>query len=773
RCDACGQFLPANSPPPPCAEKASDDWTPYHNWLEFKLADFLFRQAEMPARKIDMLLDIWAMSLIGLGGQPLFTNHTDLYCIIDSTHVGHVKWDSFAIWYTGEEQCGEPAPWMSDSYEVWYHDPCEVIHNILRSPEFADKLDYVPYQEYDASNNERCWQDFMLGDWAWEQADKILSDDSTVTGATLVPVILSSDKMTMSVATGQTDYYPLYLSIGNMCNTLHHAHHDAVVLIGFLAMPKMTREHASTLAFHKFKRQLFHSLLTCILHSLHHTMKVPETVLFGDNYYWHVIYALAAYIADYEEQVLLSCIVCNWCPKCLGHHDNLDEDMLRCCCKHCNVVIEEFELGLLWDSYGIIGDIVLFTNDFLHADIHQMLTPDILHQLIKGGFKDHLVDLVEWYLVHVHGKAEAEKILNDIDQQIVAVAPFTGLWHFPQGQHFKQWTGDDSKGLMKVYIAAIEGHIPKDVVCTFHVFLEFCYLIWWNVITEQVLTEIDDVLSRFHLFCEVFWNTGVIKTFSPPQQHVMKHYHYLICQFGALNGLCSSITELKHIKAVKCLYWHTNHLQALGQIFLINQRLDKLTAAHADFKRHGMLNGSFLSQAFQALGTCTDYSTLEHTCMRNVGALAVELGVPDLQNILCCFLHSQLNPTDAHDLENIPFHECPIYNGKARVYNSTCSTFFAPSDLSRIYGMHCEYIHSSPMWRNAGPCFDCVFIVTDPQAEGMHSLDVAHVLCFFSFKFQGMLYSCAVVHWFDHVRDGPDAATGMWIVHPGYHMHSL
>jgi len=41
---------------------------------------------------------------------------------------------------------------------------------MLASSEFADEMDYVPYQEYDASNDQRRWQDFMSGDWAWEQA---------------------------------------------------------------------------------------------------------------------------------------------------------------------------------------------------------------------------------------------------------------------------------------------------------------------------------------------------------------------------------------------------------------------------------------------------------------------------------------------------------------------------------------------------------------------------------------------------------------------------
>ena len=37
-----------------------------------------------------------------------------------------------------------------------------------------------------------------------------------------------------------------------------------------------------------------------------------------------------------------------------------------------------------------------------------------------------------------------------IQVRIAIVAPFSELRHFPHGVHFKQWTGDDSKALMKV-----------------------------------------------------------------------------------------------------------------------------------------------------------------------------------------------------------------------------------------------------------------------------------------------------------------------------------
>jgi len=37
--------------------------------------------------------------------------------------------------------------------------------------------------------------------------------------------------------TGHTQYYPLYLSIGNVHNSVRRGHRNAVVVIAFLAIP--------------------------------------------------------------------------------------------------------------------------------------------------------------------------------------------------------------------------------------------------------------------------------------------------------------------------------------------------------------------------------------------------------------------------------------------------------------------------------------------------------------------------------------------------------
>lgn len=128
------------------------------------------------------------------------------------------------------------------------------------------------------------------------------------------------------------------------------------------------------------------------------------------------------------------------------------------------------------------------------------------------------------------------------------------------------------------------------MVRTVRAFLEFCYIVRREVISTDDLAELQDALERFLEFSRIFVTTGVRKEDStPPRQHSLVHYLFLIRAFGAPNGLCSSLTESRHITAVKEPYRRSNRNQALEQILLINQRIDKLVAAQAHFEKLGML----------------------------------------------------------------------------------------------------------------------------------------------------------------------------------------
>ena len=58
---------------------------------------------------------------------------------------------------------------------------------------------------------------------------------------------------------------------------------------------------------------------------------------------------------------------------------------------------------------------------FPRADIHHLLSPDLLHQIIKGTFKDHVVDWIEQHIKSAHRKAHAAKILADIDRRCESI----------------------------------------------------------------------------------------------------------------------------------------------------------------------------------------------------------------------------------------------------------------------------------------------------------------------------------------------------------------
>ncbi|KAG1871596.1 hypothetical protein F4604DRAFT_1881075 [Suillus subluteus] len=732
-CDDQGNSIPLDAPPPPHpSDRGSDDWTPYNDRVKFEVADFLYRRNQMSAGNINFVFNLWAASLAAHGDTPPFTNHTDMYDTINSTPLGGVPWQSFSSQY----------------------NPQLLVHNIISNLDFKDEFDYAPVQEYSVSDGAHQFHDFMSGNWCWKQADLIVQDPDTI------------GSIRQSVATGHNQYWPVYMSIGNIHNNVWRAHHNNVILLGFLAIPKTDNEATKDAHFQKFCCQLLHSSLAKMLETLKPGMTKPKVVCCPDGHFRRAVYGLGPYIADYPEQALLACIVQNWCPKCTTPTDNLYEGTYgRRSRDHTEVLVEEFELGVLWDEYGLVGDIVL----------------------IKGAFKDHLVKWVHDYIEAQYTEANVNRILDDIDRHITLAPVFAGLRQFPEGRGFKQWTGDDSKALMKVYIPAIKGHVPTEMVQALRALLDFIYIAHRNIISSSSLDTMDDTLKHFHRYRKIFQTSSVQpKGFNLPRQHSLIYYHKLIRAFGAPNGLCSSIAESKHIKAVK-EPWR-RYFEALGQMLLTNQRLDKLAASCVDFFDRGMLQGMCLSYILNKLDQDEPFGRYHHATddaegnadedegntnaepdanavdgpmvlahvdlAKTAELIADQIGQPNFTTLIQHFLHDQCH-SDSSSFDSSRSALPEIYK-KITLYTSAVATFFAPSDLSGIGGMHYEHIHAVDTWRNGPGHYDCVFVSTDLSADGMHGLDIA--------RHDGVMYPCALVQWFKCVADSPDEITGMWVV---------
>ena len=88
-----------------------------------------------------------------------------------------------------------------------------------------------------------------------------------------------------------------------------------IALTDFVSSLAADKAHTNDVDFRQFRRKLFHVSLSCILQSLKSGEVTPEVFQCPDGHFRRVIWGMGPYIADYPEQVLLACIVKNWCAR--------------------------------------------------------------------------------------------------------------------------------------------------------------------------------------------------------------------------------------------------------------------------------------------------------------------------------------------------------------------------------------------------------------------------------------------------------------------------
>ncbi|THU99196.1 hypothetical protein K435DRAFT_818625 [Dendrothele bispora CBS 962.96] len=712
-----------------------ESWAPFSNRIEFNFAHYHFVQVQTSADQINNALNMWAASTLHQGFHDApWQSEEDLYATIDLICEGHVSWKTYKVKYQGPLPSGVPPKWITQEFDLCCRDANEVIREQLGDKEFDGKIHYAPYWQFE--NGERQFSNLMSRDWAYKQANTIAEDEKTL-GSMFVPIILGSDKTTVSVATGNQEFHPGYISPGNITNVARRAHGKGVLPFMFFPIPKKVA-----------------------LEPLKSGMTMPEVVKCPNSHFRRAIYGLGPYIANYPEQVLLTEIVQNWCLKCLAKPDNLDgpDPILLQTQGMTEFTITQWDPGTLWDDWGMR----VFTFDFPHANIHRMLSPDLLHQIIKGTFKDHIVTWVNKLIIIQHGHKKGKEIINDIDHRLSAVPTFPGIRHFPQGRDFKQWTGNDSKALMKIYLAAIKEYA---LLC----FLDFFFI------------------------CE-----GVRDTISLPRQHAMVHYPNGIVLYGAPNGLCSSITKSKHIEPVKETWRQASPKDPLPQMLKMIAHLDQFKTIKNKFERHGMLIGTVTWYTAQILASETlpteesdntededkdidecgplsgprVLSSIEMAKMHIYGypRCAEELGPvinqPTLQQCIHKYLYDHYNPAALVSSSFIPVEQLPHFLSYISVYHSALTRFYSPSDLCGMGGMYRQRIQSNPEWYDGKRLFDTVLIEVENTATSINGMIPVCILLFFSFILGDEVHECAFVRWFIPANTAPNKETGMWIVKP-------
>ena len=337
--------------------------------------------------------------------------------------------------------------------------------------------------------------------------------------------------MSHSQFSGDKQAWPVYLSIGNIRKeTRRQPTSCAMVLIGYIPVCKLecfSKKSQSTEGY-----QLFHECMHTLLQPLIDAGKNGIDMDCADGFICTVYPILAAYIVDYPEQCLVVCCKESACPRCLVNPKECGARLFSVLRDHDTTirVLEEKARGENPPEFSAhsLCPINPFWKDLPHCDIFSGITPDLLHQLHKGVFKDHIVN---WATAAVNGGEE------EVDHRFWSMSPHPSLHHFKKGiSLMTQWTGTEHKNMEKVFLSILAGAMDPAVLRAVRGILDFIYYAHFETHCDKSLAQLDMAWLTFHNNKHIFEDLGIWKHFNISKLHNIKHYIDVIRSHGTTDG---------------------------------------------------------------------------------------------------------------------------------------------------------------------------------------------------------------------------------------------
>lgn len=277
---------------------------------------------------------------------------------------------------------------------------------------------------------------------------------------------------------------------------------------------------------------------------------------------------LAAYVADFPEQCLVACCMENRCPKCTVDAKSRGSPVISTL-RDPNATLQTIdhqfrgEEPLAFSEQGL-RLVHPFWRHLPHCDIFRAFTPDILHQLHKGVFKDHIVD---WTTESIGMFGNVKDGAIELDHRYMAMVDHPSLRHFKKGISLvSQWTGTEYKNMEKVFVGAISGATGPGIMRAVRGILDFIYYAHFELHTDTSLSKLHDAWLLFHANKDSFVQLGIRDHFNIPKLHSIIHYLYMIRSHGTTDGFNTEATERLHIDFAKLGYAASNKKEYIHQM---------------------------------------------------------------------------------------------------------------------------------------------------------------------------------------------------------------
>lgn len=405
-------------------------------------------------------------------------------------------------------------------------------------------------------------------------------------GATIVPIIISTDKTQLTLFRNKSAY-PIYLTIGNIPKEIRSKPSNrAYVLLGYLPTTRLETV-TNRAARRRLLANLYHACMARVLAPLKSAGKHGVHMTTADSLTRRFHPLLACVVNDYPEQVLCTCTYTGECPSCPTHRNELgefnrdDPPALRSLEKIFEI-LDSFETdpaGFLQacKSAGIKPVVDPFWKDLPYVHIYRSITPDVLHQLYQGILKH----LIQW-IIEAYGAAE-------IDARCRRMPPNHNIRLFIKGiSTLSRVTGQEHDHMCRILLGLIiDAPLPSGLssarlLAATRAMLDFLYLAQYPIHTDNTLELLDDALEDFHNNKQIFTDLAIRDAYNIPKLHWAQHYVDAVKLYGTTDNVNTQYTERLHIDLAKDAYAATNRKDEFLQMTLWVERKEKILR-HAQY----------------------------------------------------------------------------------------------------------------------------------------------------------------------------------------------